>query len=137
MTIYLHVAPSPGRHTASDLTFADQDWTRTENFLSAHLWQRSTRSTAVFLKLFYSIAPFHTRHIVFAPQNLIKQTQCSKFEEFYLKKLLNSCTKQLKTEQSNIVFRCKYYVQNSCGNTPGLRSRSAGAGHSPWSWSSN
>ena len=41
----------------------------------------------VFLKLFYSIAPFShsTRH--FRPPSLIKQTQCSKFKEFYLKKL--------------------------------------------------
>jgi len=46
--------------------------------------------TAVFLKLFYSFTPFSlsTRH--FRSPSLIKQTQGSKFKEFYLNKVLNT-----------------------------------------------
>jgi len=44
---------------------------------------------------------------------------------------------QLNTELSNTVFRRWYYVQNSCENNPGLRSRCAGVGHYPWIRSSN
>jgi len=44
----------------------------------------------VFLKLFYSIATFSLSTRRFRPPSLMKQTQGSKFKEFYLKKALNS-----------------------------------------------
>jgi len=68
---------------------------------SQHRWL----SIPGLLKLLCSIAPFSHSTRRFRPASLIKQTQGSKFTEFYLKKLLNSWTNQLKTEPSNIVFR--------------------------------
>jgi len=47
----------------------------------------------VFLKLFYSIAPFSFSTRRFCSPSLIKQAQGSKFKEFYLMKALNSWTK--------------------------------------------
>ena len=47
-------------------------------------------SIPVFLKLFYPIAPFLLSTRRFRPPSLIKQTQGSNFEEFYLKKVSNS-----------------------------------------------
>ena len=63
----------------------------------------------MFLKLFYSIAPFSLSTRRFRPPNLIKQTQGSKLKEFYLKKVLNSWTKPSWTKElyydANITFR--------------------------------
>jgi len=57
----------------------------------------------VFLNFLIPTPPFHSWHIVFAP-SLIKQTQGSKFTEFYLKKVSNSWTKQLLYD-TDITFR--------------------------------
>ena len=62
----------------------------------------------VFLKLFYSFSPLTRR---FRPPSLIKQTQGSKYKEFYLKHVWNSWTMPLDswTKQLyydiNITFR--------------------------------
>ena len=42
-------------------------------------------SMSVFLKHFYSIAPFSLSTRRFGPPSLLKQTQGSRFKEFYLK----------------------------------------------------
>jgi len=43
-----------------------------------------------FSNLFIPSPPFHSRYVILAPPSRIKQTQGSKFKEFYLKKVLNS-----------------------------------------------
>jgi len=61
----------------------------------------------VFLRLFYSKLPFHSRHVAFAPKHDKANTrEGSKFKEFYLSKwfILNSWTKQLYYDV-NISFR--------------------------------
>jgi len=45
---------------------------------------------SVFLKLLYSIAPFSLLTRRFRTPSLIKQTQGINFNEFHLKKLINS-----------------------------------------------
>jgi len=52
-----------------------------------HLFVLQPSFKSVFLKLFYSIAPFSPSARGFRPPNLIKQTQGSKFKEFYLKQV--------------------------------------------------
>ena len=70
----------------------------------------------MFLKRFYSIAPFSLSTRRFRPPSLIKQTQGSRFKEFYLKKVLNSWTKPLKSwtkslyYHANITFRIRVKI---------------------------
>jgi len=65
----------------------------------------------VLLKHFYSIAPFSLSTRRFRPPSLEKQTQGSRFKEFYLKKVLNSWIKPLKSwtkplyYDANVTFR--------------------------------
>jgi len=58
--------------------------------------QSDSPAEPVFLKLFYSIAPLSLSTRRFRSPSLIKQTQDSKFKDFYLWKVLNSWTKPLK-----------------------------------------
>ena len=78
-------------------------------FVIKRIFDRAPRP--VFLKLFYSFAPFLPSTRRFRPPSLIKQTQGSKYKEFYLKHVWNSWTMPLDswTKQlyydANITFR--------------------------------
>ena len=77
-------------------------------------------------QLFYSIAPFPLSTHRFRPPSLIKQTQGSKFKEFYLKKVSNSWTKPLNSwirqfyYDANITYRILVkIIHTSAGHTDG------------------
>jgi len=88
----------------------------------------------VFLQLFYSIAPFSLSKRRFRPPSLLKQTQGSKFKEFYLKKVLNSWTKPLKSWTKQLYYDASITFKILVKTIQGY---GAGAGHFTWSRSSN
>jgi len=76
-------------------------------FLSCHFPSNTKYSVLILLDQCFSNflfhRPFFTLDTSFSPPSLIKQTQGSRFKEFYLETVLNSWTKPLKAELSQCI----------------------------------